>query len=387
MRKAIIFPLAILLVASLATVAFSYVSRVTEESSIGQSDARTCGQCHNMEMSLWVTHAHSRALLVPGKDRNFYGASYSSSTPGYKKFVKGKFTKDDVKYAYGSLEIQILWTKTDRGHELLPASWDIGKKRWEKLSPLLKKLRASGVTLEKNCIGCHVTGYDPETDTYTAPGITCVACHTDYEKHLVTDGQETAGVAVDKDPAYRAKLCGRCHAHGTDRKTSLDFPSGTSSEQLAQFVMATPQPGKTTADFWPDGTERAPYMEYQGFIQSGHLQADLSCTTCHLPHGSDDERNLKRRTDSACDGCHNQIDELPVHNNHPGKATCVDCHMARISDSVIAKGIYSHTHTFKFLEPENAVKWQMPDSCTTSRCHTSQDDSWAVEILKGWRGQ
>jgi predicted CXXCH cytochrome family protein len=152
------------------------------------------------------------------------------------------------------------------------------------------------------------------------------------------------------------------------------------------FDLETPVPGATTDYFWPDGTERRTFMEYQGFIQSGHYRAGLACPTCHLPHGSDKPHGLRRKTSELCLGCHGQEGEAgPVHRAHPkGEASCVDCHMSLANPEPDQAHI--HTHTLRFLEPAVAQETGMPSSCTVE-CHPGKGHRWAAETLKAWRGK
>jgi predicted CXXCH cytochrome family protein len=156
------------------------------------------------------------------------------------------------------------------------------------------------------------------------------------------------------------------------------------AELEASYEVIRPVPGQASELFWPDGTERLPFMEYQGFVQSGHYRVGLTCTTCHLPHGSDNPRGLRRRTSDLCVGCHGEVlGAVRAHQAHPsGGADCVDCHMTPVAGGPGALRV--RTHTFRFLDPTRSQDSGMPSSCAGS-CHAGRDARWAAQAMERWR--
>jgi predicted CXXCH cytochrome family protein len=117
-----------------------------------------------------------------------------------------------------------------------------------------------------------------------------------------------------------------------------------------------------------------------------HSGVGLSCTTCHLPHGSDNPHGLRRKTAELCRGCHGEDPEPgPVHRGHPKvEAYCVGCHMPFVNPE--PNQAHVRTHTLRFLDPARALETGMPSSCTVE-CHSDRGLRWAVEALGVWRGQ
>jgi predicted CXXCH cytochrome family protein len=362
-------------------------ARVTLASDAAKGVARRCGVCHSPEYALWVTHAHSHFLADPEAEPKRLRAGWTRATPGWKEHVEGKFSRSDVALAYGLLEVQLYFRRAPDGLRLLPAQWNIGARRWEPLAATLARERET--TWEVGCAGCHTTGFNVETGTYAERNVGCPACHGDGRRHLESGGREPILRPSKLAAERRSELCGRCHSRGKDRKTGRPYPTayvpgGVLSES---FEVAAPVQGTKTEHFWPDGTERQAFMQYQGFIQSRHYRKGLACTTCHLPHGSDQPENLRHKAAGICENCHiGQADcpECPVHGVHPRKARCVDCHMSEINPRT--GGSRAHTHTFRFLEPSRAVGTDMPNSCTVS-CHRNRDGAWAEAILVKWRAR
>lgn len=361
-------------------------ARVTQTSGVARSISRACGACHSPEFALWISHPHSRFLVDPTRDPRSILARWGKAVPGWRLYVNGSFAREDVALAYGVLQIQVLFRRDADGHRLLPAQWNIREKRWEPLPTALEGVRRQRGTWERLCAGCHVAGFDPVTGAFAEANVACSVCHGNGTAHAESGGQKPILRPSTLSPEQRSQLCGSCHSRGRDRRTGRPYPvgfaAGASLEEV--FTPEAPAVGKTTEFFWPDGTERQSYMEYQGFRQSRHFNEGLSCTTCHLAHGSDYPFNLRRRTTDLCRNCHRGADgDTPVHRGHPaGKATCVDCHMA--AGNSAPQEAHVHTHTFRFLEPSNSVTSGMPNSCTTE-CHRGRDLRWAAGVVRAWR--
>jgi predicted CXXCH cytochrome family protein len=124
----------------------------------------------------------------------------------------------------------------------------------------------------QECLQCHVTGYDPATNTWVADSITCVACHSP-----IPNDHPNQDVPVDKS----TDLCAQCHN---------DSRFG-----------------------WND------------WKVSTHYQRNLTCAACHNPHIS------KRSPEDAvtlCDKCHQDISQRAEHSIHAQTGvTCINCHL------------------------------------------------------------
>lgn len=136
------------------------------------------------------------------------------------------------------------------------------------------------------CLVCHVTGYDPETATWKADGVTCEACHgeapADHPK---------SPMPIDSTP----DLCGRCHSD-----------------------------------------TRFGWQEWKG---STHYQRGMDCTVCHDPHSAALKGVAKAMGEAPtfedaselCITCHNEYSmEFSYTTHHQQGVSCVDCHVNHI---------------------------------------------------------
>lgn len=137
------------------------------------------------------------------------------------------------------------------------------------------------------CLACHTTNYDPDTETWESDGIGCATCHFGQTgPHPETP--------MPTDPSSR--LCGTCHVDT--------------------------------------------HSEWQ---VSAHGKGELSCSKCHNPHTT----SLKAGSiGDLCISCHN---EEGYHYGYTGHAKegllCTDCHLS-VSDSPIGEGHGKRVHTF-----------------------------------------
>jgi hypothetical protein len=124
----------------------------------------------------------------------------------------------------------------------------------------------------KTCLQCHVTNYDPATDTWLADSITCVACHSP-----IPEDHPNQDIPVDKS----TDLCAKCHN---------DSRFG-----------------------WND------------WKVSTHYQRSMTCSECHDPH-------IPRRTTEVaaqvCEKCHEDMSQRAEHSTHAkAGVTCISCHL------------------------------------------------------------
>ena len=124
------------------------------------------------------------------------------------------------------------------------------------------------------CLACHTTGYQSSTNTFTAEGVQCEACHGE-----AVEGHPPAVVPVKADSDY----CGSCHT--------------------------------TTLSEWR---------------LTGHFTSGVGCMDCHDSHS---QGALFEDADEMCLNCHKEdmgpyLEDLHIQEG----IGCVDCHALVIAD-------------------------------------------------------
>ena len=155
------------------------------------------------------------------------------------------------------------------------------------------------------CLACHTTGYQASSNTYTAEGVQCEACHGE-----AVEGHPPAVVPVKADSDY----CGACHT--------------------------------TTLSEWR---------------QTGHFTSGVGCMDCHDPHS---QKALFEDSDEMCLNCHKDDMGPYLEDLHIQKGIgCVDCHELVIPpETVPDDGIVPTGHAFT-ITPATCV------ACHTDALH------------------
>lgn len=231
-------------------------------------------------------------------------------------FTAAPFDRAKVKYVLASGRHEQAYL--DENLQVLPAKWIVGEKRWEPIAS------ADGAA---ECVGCHVTNFDPETKTWTALGVGCEMCHGPGGKHTSAKADQRMATIVtpeDLDPKHQMMVCGRCHSKGRDQSAKYAWPQGFLPGQDLDACFVDSEP-----------TEPGNNQQYSDLRRSPkHFDNGVICETCHDPHGdTNHEFQLRDGVTEGCLKCHQEkIQSLEAHvvakgRKVPANATCATCHM------------------------------------------------------------
>lgn len=158
---------------------------------------------------------------------------------------------------------------------------------------------------DPECLACHVTGFDDETYTWEAEGITCQACHSP-----IPDNHPMEPMATDRS----ADLCGDCHSDT--------------------------------------------YFEWQ---VSAHHEGGIDCSGCHNPHAT----SLKAEGPSnLCASCHRSRASNFTHSAHSQQGlTCANCHLGEQKQNPVrGSAIDDHSFFVSLSTCNGCHVYQMHDS-------------------------
>lgn len=267
----------------------------------GYAKSTKCKMCHGaMHKPIcdgWAKTSHAKACLEP-TDENAIVADFANGAP---------FKKEDVKYVLG--KGRNLQAYVDADFKTLPGMWDVKKKKWAKQEV---------VDASNQCIGCHSTGFDAASKTWSEKGVGCESCHGNGAQHAEMGAKDKIVNPANLQGDKKNAVCAQCHARGTDTTKKFAWPTtwkyGDPIEPA--FVLASVVPG-------------AQNQQYNEMKASKHFAAGLTCTTCHESHGvkTDQPDQLKKPVNDLCYGCHANIKEEKDHPAVPENATCAMCHM------------------------------------------------------------
>lgn len=152
------------------------------------------------------------------------------------------------------------------------------------------------------CAGCHTTGVDPETRTFSAFGHDCYACHGDV---TLDHTKDTSLVLLSKkrrnDARVVASLCAQCHLRdGKSQSTGLPYPNNfIAGDNLFQdFAVEWAR-----AD---DEKLNAGDRHVWRNVRDVALKGDeaITCLNCHQVHGGGSFKHRRVLRAPICAECH-----------------------------------------------------------------------------------
>jgi len=445
-----------------------------------------CRRCHEVEQEQWEKSLHVRmtkpvaqALVVgnfaDGTRFEDHGRAYTFGRKDGKPFITvaaGDRPAETfaVDYTLGAKRYQgYLSTLPDGRVYVLPAFWHLESRRWvdwKEITPIPDGAHDLRQIWNANCFNCHgtniVQGYDVETkrynSTWTEMGIGCEACHGPGREHVALmdewEKNPASKPAYDNSAKNRAlsdilktlsprsaaprrtyDTCAYCHGNKTN--IFVGFRGGDRFDDFAvPFLLSGEIPSNDQqGEFWPDGRPNR-FNRPQALTLSGCFQAGaITCTNCHVAHGSRNEHSLKvniyqgRNGDGLCTQCHTTpvsgtrypVSEVPpaappaapesdsrlptpdfrpvvassakpsftgaglqahtFHKPESAGSRCINCHMSDVNWRLL---IRRRDHTFRPPTPEMTARYGVPNACTT--CHDEKTPEWATAQMDAWWG-
>lgn len=403
----------------------------TRQSEISgeHTGSNACQRCHENEHSQWSRSLHVRmtkpidqALVVGDFDNvsfSGHGRAYKMESRDGRRYISvshgGKPLQTfEVHYTLGAKRFQGYLTRLPQGRlYVLPAFWNIAQKRWvdwKEITPVPDGDHDLRQIWNVTCFNCHATNLDANFDlasktyntTWTEMGLACEACHGPGRRHiaLMEEWEKTGkpspsapvGIFAPRSakPRQVFDMCAYCH--GNKNNLFLGFVPGERMEDYAlPFLVSQSMPADDPqGDFWPDGRPSR-FNRPQALTLSGcFIKGNVTCTNCHVAHGSRQEHSLKvsiADSDRLCTQCHEPLAvaaNLERHTHHAPASKgsrCIECHMSDVNWRLLVR---RRDHTFAAPVPEMTAKYGVPNGCTT--CHDGRTPEWAIAAMNKWYG-
>lgn len=401
--------------------------------------AAACARCHAGEHALWQTSSHAHTFEEVG-EHNLPAEVWASGTvqhpPGQTRFERvgervlahtlgpdGQEVAYALTHVVGRMRIRMyVATLPDGRRQVLPAMLEVPTGEWFdythlifgapglpfEVPPLVKPGEASFWTgpvrsWDSGCARCHESGSAPVAGApvdegprleFRVLGVDCEMCHGPGSTHVDWHDEVLAGrtpTGVDPlldigalDASRATGICLQCHMEA-DLVDRSFLPGGDIFEHVDPTLLVSPER--------VDPSGRVLELIYDGlpFGTSRCAAAgNLTCFTCHDPHGSSHASQLRRapHDPAHCIGCHVEIgNDIPAHTHHSVDEgpSCVACHMPFLS---IERGhgfVADHTISIPRLGSYMAADRLAADACTT--CHApegaplAQAEPLAAEVL------
>lgn len=359
----------------------------------------TCRTCHLAVYDRWTRTRMANVVRDPREHPDAIIPDFSKPDPLVT------FKKDDIAFVYGSKWKQRYFTKVGNDFYPLPAQWDVTNKIWRPYFvqpntdwwvpryPADNMKRPTGPL----CDGCHSVNYNVRTKTVTEWNVGCEKCHGPGAEHVKQPVRTTIVNPARLNAMKAADTCIQCHSQGQPLTNPIegeyyDWPVGFHAGMNLKSVWELEEHrlGVTNFTHFGDGTSHKNRMQGNDFVQSLMYTRGVSCSSCHDPHGTANNADLRKPAQQMCLTCHAangangpRATSIEAHTHHQAGSAgseCIACHMPRTSQTIANVSVRSHT--FKFVTPKLTDDFQIPNPCLG--CHTDKNTAWARESLKGW---
>jgi predicted CXXCH cytochrome family protein len=370
---------------------------VTAQTYVGSEKCKTC---HADTYRRWTQTRMANVVRDPAEHPDAIIPDLSKPDPLLT------FNKSDIAFVYGSKWKQRYFKKIGNEYFPLPAQWDVTHKMWRRyfvangtdwwvpFYPADNMKRPTGPT----CDGCHSVNYDIHTRTVSEWNVGCEKCHGPGGDHVQRPSGANIINPARLDHIAANDVCIQCHSQGRPRSNPIndryyDWPVGyVVGKNLNDYwQLEDHKLGELTFTHFPDGTAHKNRMQGNDFVQSAMYTHGISCFTCHDPHGTPNNADLRQPANVICLQCHGpdspngpraaSIEQHTHHRAGSAGSECTSCHMPKIEQTIADVSVRSHT--FRFIAPAEAERLKMPNSCNT--CHTDKTAAWATEALRAWK--
>ncbi|HTM49208.1 MAG TPA: cytochrome c3 family protein [Bryobacteraceae bacterium] len=152
------------------------------------------------------------------------------------------------------------------------------------------------------CAGCHTTAVETETQTFSAFGHDCYACHGVVDLNHTGDTKLILLSKKRRDsPEVVTSICAQCHLRGgKSRSTGLPYPNQfVAGDNLFRDLQLD---FKLADDQALNPGDRHVYRNVRDVVVNG---SETTCLSCHKIHGQTADKHRRVLTSAICADCHN----------------------------------------------------------------------------------
>lgn len=351
----------------------------------------TCAPCHQATYDSWKKTRMANIVQDPKIHPQAIVADFSKPNPLVT------FTKDDVAFTYGSKWKQRYFKKVGNDYFVYPAQWDIAAKVWRAYNPKAgtdwwiphyptdQMQRPTGPL----CDGCHSVNFNVADNSVAEWNVGCEKCHGPGSLHAAKPTKTNIVNPAKLDPVSGSDTCLQCHTQGQPKTNPIngkyyDWPVGYEpGKKLSDYwTLEEHKLGETTFTHFADDSAHKNRMQGNDFVNSRMHAKGITCFSCHNPHGTEYNADVKKPGNAMCLQCHTTVSPTQ-HSHHSDNSTgnqCIECHMPKIAQTIADVNVRSHT--FKFITPTASEKYKIPNACI--QCHKDQSNAWATRQLQTW---
>jgi hypothetical protein len=163
--------------------------------------------------------------------------------------------------------------------------------------------RWDSTTFAAGCAGCHATGVDGKSHTFTTPSLDCYTCHGDVTLKHTKDTTLVYLAKKRQDPRrVVTSICAQCHVRaGKARSTGLPYPNNFVAGDNLFRDLEVDWSEQHLRGLNP--ADRHVLDNVRDVILLG--KQDTTCLTCHDVHKQSSQKHRQVAQGKICLHCHN----------------------------------------------------------------------------------
>lgn len=334
----------------------------------------SCVECHRGNHETYKHTAHSQALAVldPAVEPPDASFHHGPSKRDYRVYRQGtefrheETVRDEKGFVLAQVDLPVKYligsgnfcrsylVEVDGFLHESPLTWYTSRKAWD-VSPGYDF--AEHWSFERpitvGCLNCHAGRVEPREDalnkfTFHEQAIGCERCHGPGSLHVAGHREKRIPKGDDLTIVQPSRLtrtqlesvCAECHLNGV-------------ASVLVRGRSATDfRPGRPLTDYRVDyrfesgseGMSVVGHIEQLKLSKCYQKSSELSCITCHDPHGGAKPKDPVALFRQQCNACHADKpckQPLPERLKVQADDNCVACHMPR-GDTDIPHVAFTH---------------------------------------------
>src|SRR6185312_1760724 len=191
--------------------------------------SKQCQRCHAELYASWQKTRMANVVQDPKLHPEAVLGDFTHPNPLVT------FGLDKVAFVYGSRYKQRYFTRIGNDYYVLPAQWDVAKKKWLPFHvpdtgsdwwtayyPSSNMQRPTGPL----CDGCHSVNYNLATKQVTEWNVGCEKCHGPGSLHAAHPTKTNIVNPENLDPVRGNDTCMQCHTQGQPKSNPIASNSG-----------------------------------------------------------------------------------------------------------------------------------------------------------------
>jgi hypothetical protein len=256
-----------------------------------------CLFCHRTDVGpAWTSNRHHRTIREADAESAPLAALKKS--PSLQKFA------GEVKLLLGGNQ-HLRYLKPAKGYgklELLSVAWAASANDKDGRLFSLDNPHWDAQGFQAACAGCHTTGVDSKSHTFSALALDCYVCHGDAKLQHSEDSALMLLAKKRKDPArVVTSICAQCHVRtGRSRSTGLPYPNNfVAGDNLFRDFQVDFSPQRIAS---ANPADRHILENVRAVVILG--KEEVTCLSCHEVHKQASKKHHQVAQGDTCLNCH-----------------------------------------------------------------------------------